>query len=346
MLPKPSIRNLKPYRTKDVSYRAKLDANEATRNILTGFKEALPEDLFLYPDNYAEQLRQSAARYYDVEKDHIIAGNGSSEMIELVLKTYIEPGDIVLSFAPSFSMYRVFSDIYSATFVPVETPSPFEFDVGYFIEMIKKHHPTIVFLCSPNNPTGNVLRTEDIFNVLNATDALVVVDEAYIEFYDTSQTMLKHLEAYPNLVVLRSLSKAFGLAGIRLGFLIANKSVTDVLYTVKAPYNVNALTQAFGVYALKQTSRVLRYLDHVKALRATLFEAMKSLGISVYPSYANFIFFESTITDLYEKLLEKGVLIRRFGESLTNFYRVSIGTEEEIQLFIVALKEVLGNEKN
>ncbi len=343
MLPKPSIRTLQPYKTKDLTYQIKLDSNEATRNILTDFKAVLPSDLFLYPDNYAEQLRQKAASHYGVEANQIIAGNGSSEMIEILLKTYIEPGDRVVSFEPSFSMYRVFSEIYAAKFIPVDTPAPFQFNINALIETIKKEHPKIIFLCTPNNPTGNVLNNEEVLKVLKSTDALVVVDEAYIEFYDTAQTMIKYLNDYPNLVVLRTLSKAFGLAGIRLGFLMANSPLIDVLNTVKAPYNLNALTQAFGTYALKQSSTVLSYLERVKELRKTLSDAMQSFGIKVYPSYANFVFFESKIDGLFEKLLAKGVLIRAFCQPLDNFYRVSIGTEEENHVFIKVLKEVVNH---
>ena len=346
MKPKPSIQTLKPYKTKDLNYLVKLDANEATRNILNNLKDMLPENLYLYPDNYADKLREYAAKYYNVTPNNLIAGNGSSEMIELVLKTFVDKDEVVLSFEPSFSMYRVFSEIYSAKFIPIESRAPFEMNLQALLDTAQKTQPKVIFLCTPNNPTGAIIPLRTIQTILENTEALVIVDEAYIEFYDTTKSMIQFLNKYPNLVILRTLSKAFGLAGIRLGFLIANPSLVETLNMVKAPYNLNALSQQFGIQALKQRDTILPYLQSIKDARLELYQTLKSLSINVFTSYANFLFFESTVPNLFDKLLSHGILIRRYKDKLENYYRVSIGTNEENTLFLTALKEVIENETN
>ena len=343
MLPKASIQTLKPYRTKSLPYKIKLDANEATRIVLSDFVSAIPQDLFRYPDNYAVKLREIAAKYYGVETEHIIAGNGSSEMIELIMKTYIDTNDTILGFNPSFSMYEVFSRIYAANYIRINTDEDFTLDAQSIINAAKTHNPKAIFLCTPNNPTGKIISVADIKRILSQTHALVVVDEAYIEFYDQTETMLKYLNTYDNLIVLRTVSKALGLAGLRLGFLCSNKAIVDTLNMVKAPYNLNSLTQAFGIHAFNEITRADHYLETIKLEREWIYAALKDLGIKVYASKANFLFFKSAINNLYDKLLNEGILIRKFSGELSGYYRVSIGTKDENRCFIETLKEVVNN---
>lgn len=346
MLPKKSVQALKGYQTKDITYRIKLDANEATQNVLDDFKDSLPTSLFRYPDNYAHNLRAKAAKYYNIEKENMIAGNGSSEMLELILKTYLEKDDIVLGFEPSFTMFRVFTEIYSGRYISLDTKAPFNFKAEAMIKAAETYRPKLIILCSPNNPTGQIMPVAAIQNIIENTEALVLVDEAYIEFYNPKNSMIKKLKTYKRLIVLRSLSKAFGLAGIRLGFLFANAEIIQTLNTVKSPYNINSLSQALGAFALDNPKRIQKHLEAIKTERTRILKKLQSLGINVFSSYANFIFFQSPIPNLFEKLLKKGILIRDFSGDLSAYYRVSIGTPTDNTQFIQALKEVSIDARN
>lgn len=340
MLPKKSVQALNTYQTKNIDYKVKLDANEATSDVLKDFKDKLPTSYFRYPDNHAQTLRQKAASYYNTKAENIIAGNGSSEMLELILKTYLEKDDVVLGFEPSFTMFRVFTEIYAGQYMPVEANEPFAFDTEAMIQAAQTYQPKIIILCTPNNPTGNILSETAIKTIIESTNALVLVDEAYIEFYNKQASMIRFLKTYPRLIVLRSLSKAFGLAGIRLGFLFSNPDIIKTLNTVKSPYNLNILTQSLGIHALDESGRVEAYLSFIKKERAKMSKALENLNIRVFPSYANFVFFKSHQTHLFDKLLDQGILIRDFKGPLASYFRVSIGTTEDNEQFINALKEV------
>ena len=341
MLPKPSVQSLKPYTTKSHDYTIKLDANEATQNVLLDFVQSIPNDLYRYPDNHARLLREKAAEYYEMNPTNMIAGNGSSELIELILKTYIDYQDTVIGFEPSFTMYKVFSDIYSANYIGMETDWPFDLNAESIINLANQHQAKIILLCTPNNPTGKAIDAELIKQILENTNALVVVDEAYIEFYDQTKTMLTYLADYDRLIVLRTVSKALGLAGIRLGFLFAHATIVETLNTVKAPYNLNTLTQTFGLYAFDAIDAADAYLSHVKKEREWVYQALCAMSLRVLPSKANFLFFQSPTKDLFEKLLSKGILIRQFTGKLKGYYRVSIGTHDENHKFIQSMKEVM-----
>ncbi len=337
---KKSVQTLKSYRTKAIPWSVKLDANEATVHLLEGFKKTLPNALNRYPDNHATALRNAASSYYGVPTKNMIAGNGSSEMLELIFKTYLEAGEKVLSFEPSFTMYRVFTEIYNGEYVPLNTKAPFDFDVDRIIKEAQKIKPKIIILCSPNNPTGSVFKPAEIKKVIQNTQALIVVDEAYIEFYDPKQSMLKYLDTFDRLIVLRSLSKAFGLAGIRLGFLLANQALISTMKAVKSPYNLNVLTQAVGQYALSQLDIIHEHLIRIKTERDEMITKLQSLNLEVWPSKGNFIFFKSKQKDLYEKLVDRGLLIRKFSAPLQDYYRLSLGDKKDNERCFNTLKEV------
>lgn len=356
------LRDLKEYKENTSPYKIKLDANEGANLFLQDLSNIdmnFLKDINRYPDSSAESLRVEIGEYTGVNVENIIAGNGSSEMIELIMKTFIEKGDKILSFVPTFSMYSIFSKIYGAEFIETSGQVPcsnkenqsyqyaardnFSLDMDVLIEKMKEVDPKIILLCNPNNPSGYLISKDEIKKLLENTNSLVVVDEAYIEFAEGS--MVDEIDKYRNLIVLRTLSKALGLAGIRLGYMVSNIDIINWINKVKAPYSLNSLTQAFGIAAIKNKDLILKYVEQVKMRREKLYSQLIELGVKTYPSKTNFILFYSDIADLSEKLQFKGILIRAFSEDLEGYYRVTVGDEYENNEFIKSLKEILEYEK-
>lgn len=348
-LVKNSIRDLKGYSTKEIPFKIKMDANEGKNILLQDiYKEGIKFDedfnMNFYPDNNAAILKKELSKYINIDVSNIAVGNGSSEMIDLIIKTFVDKDEVILSFVPTFGMYSVYGRIYSSKFVGIESNNDFSLDIEKLIQKSKELNPKIIMICNPNNPTGYLIKKEEIKRILENTNALVVVDEAYMEFADES--MVDEIGNYENLVVLRTLSKAFGLASLRIGYMIANEEVIEVINKVRSPYNLNAISQYIAVKALKNKDKVFDYIDEVKKERELLYKKLNSLGILAYKSYGNFIFFNSKIKNLSEKLIQKGILIRKFSEELKGYYRVSIGYENENKAFIKALKEIISYENS
>lgn len=347
---KESLRDLKGYNANQVPYRIKLDANEG-KNILfntelmneVSFKDIFM-DLNFYPDNDAKLLREEIGRYLDINPSNIIAGNGSSEMIELVMKTFVDKDEAIMSLVPSFSMYSVFSRIYSAKFIGVESNEDFSVDMDLLIKRAKDIKPKVILICNPNNPTGFLIAKKDIEKLLAEVDSIVVVDEAYMEFAEVS--MVQEVSKYKNLIVIRTLSKALGLAAIRLGYMISNEKIINIIKNIKSPYNLNAVTQYIGAMALRKKDKIIDYVEEVKKERTFLFNELKEMPFEVYKSYANFVFFRSDIDGLDEKLEKDGILIRSFSGDLNGYYRVTVGSRSENKELIKSLREIVKNEKS
>lgn len=333
------INGLKVYKESSSPYRIKLDANEGENILFMDISDIdlqILYDINRYPDSNADMLRHEISKYIGVNKDNIIAGNGSNAMIELVMKTFIESGDKVLSFVPTFGMYNIFSKIYNAEFIGVKSDEDFSLNMNSLIEKMEEIKPKLIMICNPNNPTGYLIPRAEIIKLLEDTDSLVIVDEAYIEFAEGS--IVGEVENYKNLIVLRTFSKAIGLAGIRLGYMVSNIEIVNWVNKVKSPYNTNSLTQALGIIAMKKKDRISEYVQKVKSDREVLYIKLKQQGIRVYPSSSNFLFFHSDIKDLYKKLKEDGVLIRKFSGELEGYYRVTVGDRYENEEFIKSLK--------
>lgn len=345
---KESLRDFKGYIPKQAPCEIKLDANEGKNLLLEDvFGEGILIDknfeLNLYPDSNSTLLREELSKYVDTSPSNIVVGNGSNELIELIIKTFADKNDIVLSFVPTFHMYTVFCQINSAKFIGVESNKDFSLDMNKLIEKDKELKPKVIFISNPNNPTGYLTKKEDIIKLLESTDSLVVVDEAYYEF--CSETMVKEINNYDNLIILRTLSKAFGLAGIRLGYMIANEKLIEILNGVRSPYNISLLSQYIAIQALKNRDKILSYAESVKQERDCLEKKFNELGFEVFKSYGNFIFVKSDIIDLGNKIAEKGIQIREYSGNLDGFYRVTIGDKRENEIFIKILEEIVKNEK-
>ncbi|NMB27881.1 MAG: histidinol-phosphate transaminase [Tissierellia bacterium] len=348
-LVKENIKKLKEYKTNKVSYRIKLDANEG-KNLLfpdiqkegISFLEGF--NINLYPDNDSFLLRSEIGKYLNINPNNIIPGNGSSEMIELVMKTFIDKGDIILSFVPTFSMYSIFSQIYSGRFIGIKSNEDFSTNMDTLIKKAKEVNPKVIFLCNPNNPTGYLTNKDEIKRLLDNTDSIIVVDEAYMEFAEGS--MVDEVLKYKNLIVLRTLSKALGLASIRLGYMVSNQDIIDIINKVKSPYNLNAISQYIGIKALKNREKILAYIEEVKKERSYLYDNLTKFPIKPYESNGNFIFFKSNVTGLAKKLEKEGILIRSFSGDLEGYYRVTVGSRWENEQFIKSLKEIFKNEES
>lgn len=340
------VENLTPYRTKDLPFEIKLDANEG-KNILAKnmYQEIIDgfSSLNLYPDDDSRILKEKISDYMGAPQKNLIVGNGSSEMIELLMKTYVDDGDKVVSFDPSFSMYKVFTQIYGGDFIGVETKKGFEPDWEELEKTCQRENPKLVFICNPNNPTGKLLDPESILNFAKNTDSIVVWDEAYIEFSGETPgglSLWKEALESQNLVVIRTLSKALGLAGIRVGYMVACQDMLSDVKKVKSPYNLNSLSQYVAAKSLEKAGRIGEYIESVKEGRSYLYKELSAIEEEVFESEANFILFKSRRKDLFERLASKKILIRSFSGGLDGYYRVSVGSQEENKKFIQAMKEI------
>jgi len=323
-----SIENLMPYKVNQIENVVRLDANENANNLSFTINS---NTVNRYPDNDALALKKAIGNYLSVGEDDIIVGNGSSEMIELLMRTYIDSGDKILGFDVSFSMYKIFAQIYGADYISINNEN-YVMDMDQLIDTAIIEQPKIIMICNPNNPTGYLINKIDLERLCKSTKSIVVVDEAYIEFCEGS--MINRLGDYDNLVVLRTFSKAWGLAGARVGYMISSPQIISDVSKVKAPYNLNSLSQEVALNALNNSEQIFRNIDEIIVQRDSVYSEMLTLGYKVYKSAANFLYFEGPET-LYKTLISNGVLIRGFSN---NKYRVTIGSQSENDLFLTTLK--------
>lgn len=280
--PRKTVQKMQPYFVNDRPCRIKLDANEGSSYLLdsidgTQMIESLAgKGSFranLYPDSDCVSLREKLAQYYGCRKENIVIGNGSSELIHFVISTYCEPGDRVLTFSPGFSMYDIYCQLCEAEIVKLESGKDFEQDIDRLIEKARETAPKVVILCNPNNPTGYVNSREDVIRLAKALpDTVIAVDEAYADFGD--QSVVSEIENFSNLVVLRTMSKAFGLANLRVGCAVACEAMASDIWKVKVPYNLNGPSQLLAELALENRDRIEPYIQQVNRERAKLTEAV------------------------------------------------------------------------
>ncbi len=341
-LVRPNIRNLKPYtsaRSQNLS-GILLDANENPYNLFD------PESLQLnrYPDPNQNEIRTNLSEYLEIPVSRLFAGVGSDEIIDLLIRIFCEPGkDKCLIPEPTYGMYAVACKINDVNIINSELDELFDID----LENIKKfyHEAKMIFLCSPNNPTGNLLSKERIEKIVSEFNGIVVVDEAYIDF-SKNGSVIDLIGDYDNIVVLRTFSKAWGLAGARFGYAAANEKIIEYLFKVKAPYNLNKLTARAVLNCLKNEKQKLELVEKIVNEKERMVERLLSLPqiYKVYRSDANFVLFKCKNAQIVQKqLAEKGVIIRdrTTQKKLENCLRVSIGTSDENDKFFEELKDIL-----
>ncbi len=341
------LKNLVPYDPHVIPGVVKLDANENPFDFPREVKEFICEKISMelftrYPDPMAVDLREGLSLYTGVPADSILVGNGSDEII-LNLMLAFGTGREVLIASPTFSMYRIHAQVAGARWREIPRKAGFIPDLPALTEAAANGNASMIFVCSPNNPTGNAVPPEMIRELLEETTALVVVDEAYIEFGGESCVPL--LSDYPNLVILKTFSKAFGLAGLRVGYLLAQAYVVKEILRIKQPYNLNSFSQLAACAVLKHRDILTEQVKSIIGNRDMLINEMRVLPeVQVYPADANFILFRTPLKAgvVFDELLRRGVLIRNAsGPALENCLRVTVGTQEENNKFLEKLKNIL-----
>jgi histidinol-phosphate aminotransferase len=335
-LVKPAVRGLKAYEASEIPCRVKLDANESPY----GFKLKAPKVATnRYPDPEALKLRGALARRMKTALENVLVGNGSDELIYYLVTTF---GGPVLFPTPTFVMYGVIATALGEKAIGVPLDENFDIDLPAMLKTIRKEKPKLVFLATPNNPTGNCLDTQSILRIVEATRGIVIVDEAYGPFA-TEGGMAPLLPDYRNMVLMRTLSK-IGLAALRVGYMAGHEEVMAEVNKVRLPFNLNSYSQAYAVEAMKDKRAMRMYIKDIASERDRLMAAMEALdGVEPCPSEANFILFraEAGAKKIYDGLLKRGVLIRNVDTMIKGCLRVTVGTKKENNAFLKALKETL-----
>jgi histidinol-phosphate aminotransferase len=344
-LVRPNIKTLKPYSSAKDEYtgdaKILLDANE------NSLGSPLTKWYNRYPDPYQQKLKEKLAFVKQIAANQIFIGNGSDECIDILFRTFCEPGkDNIIICPPTYPMYEVSANINDIKVQKAPLLSDYQLNVAH-IEQLVNPNTKIIWICSPNNPTGNSLDRIDIETILNHFDGLVVVDEAYINF-SKQKSFVQSLIDYPNLVVLQTLSKAWGLAGLRLGMCFASPQVIGFMNKVKAPYNINIVTQELALQALEEVGQVNDMIKLLVDMRIALAQVIGSMPhvIQVFPSDTNFILVKiPKARQLYEYLLSQGIIVRDRSalELCEDSLRITVGTEQENTLLVDAMYEWITN---
>ncbi len=296
-------------------------------------------DLNGYPNTYSDNLRQALADLYGLEADNVVAGNGSDEMLDVLFKTFMDMGQNSVVPVPSYTLYDYFVKLNGGTVREVDLTEDFQLDV----DSIVKQDAKIAIMPSPNNPTGNCFRTKDIEEIISRFDGVVVVDEAYAEYSDNP--FVKRVNEFDNLVVLRTFSKAYAMAALRVGYAVTNKKLADMMLCVKIPYSLNKISEGAAVAAVKDQLFIKRSVEMVREQRPKLDAGLRKLGFETFPSDSNFILARSPIDHqvLVDGLKQRGILIRDFGSKrrTENCVRTTVGTEELNALLLEKAEEVI-----
>jgi histidinol-phosphate aminotransferase len=337
-LARQNVLKMKPYSSARDEYQGEasvfLDANENPYN----------SPYNRYPDPLQWKVKEQISKIKGVPAEHILLGNGSDEPIDLLFRAFCEPGmDNAVSISPSYGMYEVAAETNNVEFRKVNLTDDFELDADSLLSVVDGNSK-LLFLCSPNNPTGNSLAVSAVKTVLNTFNGLVIVDEAYIDF-SSSPSYLRLLKEYPNLVVLQTFSKAWGAAAIRLGMAFASKEIIGILNKIKYPYNINQLTQDYALKMIAKEDCMKEQLLMILEERTLLDRELRELPYvkKVYPTDANFILVKiDDATYIYDALVEQGIIVRnRTNIALCEgCLRITVGTKDENLVLLNALKNL------
>lgn len=348
---RPDLRGRQPYGAPQIDAPVRLNTNENSHRlpdeVIAAIEKAIAAvvgDLNRYPDRDVRELREDLATYlgHGLDSTRVWAANGSNEVLQQLLQAFGGPGRTALGFTPAYSMHPILASATGTAWLDGQRDEDFDLTAEHAVAQVRRYQPDVVFLCSPNNPTGTAVGLDVVEAVVAAAPGLVVVDEAYTEFArDPDGTALSLMAGRPRLVVTRTMSKAFGLAGARLGYLAADPAVVTALQLVRLPYHLSSLTQAAARAALGQCDRLLSTVSSIKEQRDRIVSEVAALGLPVAPSDANFVLFGG-LTDsaaVWQALVDKGVLIRDVG--IPGWLRVTAGTPQETGAFLDALRQVL-----
>ena len=340
------LADLEPYGAPQLDVPVRLNVNETATpppaSYLAAVTARIAElELHRYPDREATTLRRLLGAPYGLGVDRVWAANGSNEILAQVFQAYGGPGRVALTTRPGYSMYPDLARVSGTGFVEVDLGEDFVLTAELAAAAVADHDPDLVVLASPNNPTGVPVAHDVVRRLHDDSRALVVVDEAYVEFGGESCVGL--LDELPRLVVVRTFSKAFAMAGLRFGYLLGHDWVVHDLRRVRLPYHLDAMKQVAVEVAAADPTPFLAHRELVASERARIVAALDELGLVQWPSVANFVLFRTDVADLFDQLLARGVLIRDFSTKpgLAGCVRVSVGTPDENDAFLAALREVL-----
>lgn len=333
-----NIKALKPYSSARDEYtgvaKINLDANENPYN----------EPFNRYPDPLQRELKEQIGNVKGANPKNIFLGNGSDEAIDLLFRAFCEPAvDNIVTISPSYGMYQVCADINNTPVIKVSLNDDFSLDADKVIAATNEN-TKIIFLCSPNNPSGNLLESKEIAKVISSFDGLVVIDEAYIDFAPAA-SWLPNLEDYPNIVILQTFSKAWGMAGIRLGMAFASEEIINTLNKIKYPYNLNMLTQDVAFNLLSDVENMKGWVEILLSEKTAMEESLKTIkGVQkIYPSDANFLLVKiDNARDIYNTLVDQGIIVRDRSnvELCDSSLRITIGSPEENKTLLTALNKL------
>jgi len=338
-----NILQLKPYSSARDEFKGNadvfLDANE------NPFGSPVSEGNYnRYPDPMQWKLKQEIAKVKLVSEENIFIGNGSDEPIDILFRVFCEPGkDKILICPPTYGMYEVSANINDVAIQRVNLNQDFQLDVTGIFDTIDSS-TKIIFICSPNNPSGNLMKAEDVKKVLNSFEGVVVIDEAYIDFANDS-SFLNVMKDYPNLVILQTFSKAYGMAGLRIGMAFAHEDIVSIMNKVKPPYNLNEFSIEQGVEAIRSGDRIKKWVNEIQDSRFKIQEELEKLNMveKVYPSDANFLLVKfKNATEIYNALTKKGIVVRDRSMQVNcdNCLRITIGTPEENKTLLFELNKI------
>lgn len=345
MLYRKNLDNMPSYDGVEKDYRIKVNANESTLNLPPLVAERVQSRLSYvafnrYPNEEYYSLVEQIAKNFSVAQEQILLGNGSSEIIEKIF--YAFGAGKILYPVPSFSMYKIYAKAATAEGIEFLLDKNFDLDVDKFIEKIVEVKPSLAVICNPNNPTGNVLQVEQIEKILQSTSCALLLDEAYVEFFGKSAVNL--VKKYPNLIVARTFSKAYGLAGARVGYMIANAEVTKIISKTFMPYHLNTLSLVTADIVFQMRDEFVPRLQMIIAERKRLIDWLKKIpALEVFPSQTNFILIRLPQANELNKYLESlDIGVRYFADDLLkNCLRISIGTRPENDEVFNAIKKFL-----
>ena len=336
----PHIADLQPYS----SARDEFDPVEREIVYLDANENPFDNGVNRYPDPQQRKLKEVIARRRGVAANQLLLGNGSDEVLDLIFRAFCIPNqDKIIVMPPTYGMYRVLANINCISLDEVSLNNDFQLVTKDILNQISSQTKAI-FLCSPNNPSGNSFRREDILTLLQSFTGLVLIDEAYIDF-STQKSLVSDLSSYPNLIITQTLSKAYGLAGIRLGICIASEEIIDILNKIKPPYNINSLTQERAISALEDWDTTQRQITQLIAERKGLFAQLEKISFveKVYPSDANFLLVRvDDANKRYAQLIQNNIVVRNRSKQVgcENCLRLSVGTPQENQILIETLNRL------
>jgi histidinol-phosphate aminotransferase len=345
--PRADVREARPYDSPQLDVPVRLNTNECPQPMPSSFFDELAEavralPLHRYPDGPMTVLREALAARHGHTSEGTWVANGSNEILIQLLQAYGGPGRTAVVFEPTYLLHRRLSWLTHTDLVSFDVGAPYRLDRPQ-VDAAIAAHSDVIFVCSPNNPTGNAQPVDVVAELASSTTALVVVDEAYIEFGGDSA--LKLVADCPNVAVVRTFSKAFAMAGVRLGYVLTHPDVAQNLERVRLPYHLSMLTQTAGLVALRHQDEAMAMLDGIRAQRDRIVDELTGMdGIMVFASDANFVLFvpSAPAGEVWRRLLDRGVLIRDVSAVVPNALRVTAGTPDETSRFLAALREVLG----